>query len=125
MKSMTPAELQKLLTEAVIGAQQELASVATHDNPHARRAFELLTSAMDRVILAAHQAYPNRADISAAVGTVQEARGESAACACDCHADRQGRREWPLLTDSLGEITACSRCRDEHRRLMPPQDSAA
>lgn len=122
MKSMTPAELHKLLTEAVIGAQQELAKVSGHENPHVRRAYELLTSAMDRVIYAAHQAYPDRPDISAALGTT----AELAACPCDCHSDRQGRREWPLLSDSLGEITACSRCRDEHRRMMPPQqDSAA
>jgi hypothetical protein len=125
MKHMTPAELHKLLTEAVIGAHQELSSVASHDNPHVRRAYELLTSTMDRVIFAAHQANPDRSDISAAVGTAHHSRGESDACGCDCHADRQGRREWPLMTDSLGEITACSLCRDEHRRLMPPQDTAA
>lgn len=124
MKRMTPAELQKLLTEAVMGAHQELEQVG-HENPHVRQAYELLTMAMDRVIYAAHQAYPDRPDISAAVDQIRDARGELSACPCECHTDRQGRREWPLLNDSLGEITACSRCRDDHQRLMPPRDTAA
>jgi len=124
MKRMTPAELQKLLTDAVIGAHQELER-AGHENPHVRQAYELLTAAMDRVICAAHQAYPDRTDLSAAVKSINDSRGELAACPCECHSDRQGRREWPLMSDSLGEITACSRCRDNHQRLMPPRDSAA
>lgn len=124
MKRMTAAELHKLLTEAIMGAHQELSRSPSHDDLHVRRAHEILTSVMDRIIFAAHRAYPDRADISAAIPLHDPRRAIVEACPCDCHADGQGRREWPLVTDSLGEITACSRCRDSHR-LAPPQDSAA
>lgn len=121
---MTSAELHKLLTQAVIGAQQELAS-GGYDSPHVRRAYELLTSVMNRVIYAAHHAYPDRVDFAAAMRVAHDVRGEFGACPCACHSDGHGRREWPLLSDAVGEITACARCRDDHPRLMPPQDSAA
>lgn len=124
MKRMTPAELHKLLTEAIMGAHQELSRSPSHDDLHVRRAHEILTSVMDRIIFAAHHAHPERADISAAIPRHDPHRPLAEACPCHCHADNLGRRDWPLLTDTLGEITACSRCRDAHR-VAPPQDSAA
>jgi hypothetical protein len=124
MKPMTPAELHKLLTEAVIGAHQELADVLEHADPSVRRAHAILTAAIDRVMHAAHESHPDEADVGAVVADIHDRRTADA-CPCSCHSDGHGHREWPLLTDSVGRITACSRCRPDHDRAAPRRDSAA
>ena len=125
MRKMTPPELNKLLVDAIMRAHQELTATDQHDDPHVRHAYDLLTSAMDRVISAGHLAFPHQADISAAIASIQDPHRDPTACPCECHSDGQGRRDWPLLTDALGEITACSACREDHERFRRPRDTAA
>lgn len=120
---MTPAELHKLLVDTVVAAHQELSSISELSDPAVVRAYELLTSAIDRVLNAAHEAHPDEADVDGVVAEIHRRRLE--ACACSCHSDGHGQREWPLLTDSVARITACSSCRDDHDRMAPRQDSAA
>ena len=124
MKPMTPAELHALLMETVVAAQQELASAAEHDDPAVRRAYDILTSAINRVIHAAHQSYTERADVGGVVADIHDRR-RMEACPCSCHSDGHGHREWPLLSDSVSLVTACSRCREDHERAAPRRDSAA
>lgn len=124
MKPMTPAELHKLLMETVVAAHQELESASDHLDPAARRAHEILTSAINRVIHAAHRSHAERADVGGVVADIHDRR-RMEACPCSCHSDGHGNREWPLLTDSVGLVTACSRCRDDHERAAPRRDSAA
>ena len=123
MTPMTPAELHKLLVAAVVGAHQELASVGEFADPAVVRASEILTSAIDRVLHAANEAHAADADVADLVANIHRRRME--ACACSCHSDGHGQREWPLITDSVARITACSSCRDEHDRMAPRRDSAA
>jgi hypothetical protein len=124
MKPMTPAELHKLLMETVVAAHQELESASDHLDPAARRAHEILTSAINRVIHAAHRSHAERADVGGVVADIHDRR-RMEACPCSCHSDGHGNREWPLLTDSVGLVTACSRCRDDHERAALRRDSAA
>lgn len=124
MKPMTPAELHKLLVEAVALAHQELASITEETDPAVTRARDILTSAIDRVIHAANEAHAERADVGDVVADIHDHR-RMEACACPCHSDGRGNREWPLLTDSVGLMTACSRCREDHERMVPRRDSAA
>ena len=124
MKPMTPAELHKLLMETVVAAHQELGNASDHDDPAVRRAHELLTTAINRVIHAAHRSYTERADVGSVVADIHDRRGMEA-CGCACHSDGHGNREWPLLADSVGLVTACSRCREDHERAAPRRDSAA
>jgi len=124
MKPMTPAELHKLLVEAVAQAHQELASVTGETDPAVDRAREILTSAIDRVIHAANEANPDDADVGSVVADIHDRR-RMEACACPCHSDGHGNREWPLLADSVGLVTACSRCREDHERRGRRRDSAA
>lgn len=124
MNPMTPAELHKLLTEAVIAAHQELANVSEHADPSVRRAFEVLTAAIDRIIHAANEAYPDRADVATVIADIHGQR-RLEGCPCPCHSDGHGQREWPLLTDSVARVTACSQCRADHDRMAPRRDSAA
>jgi hypothetical protein len=117
MPRMTPAELHKLLTDAVMAAHRELATAADaefHD-PSVRRAFEILTEAMDRVMLAASEAYPDDPDVAGLIAHVHQPPEQLDACSCTCHSDGHGHREWPLLTDFVGGVTACSRCRPKHK----------
>jgi hypothetical protein len=123
MKPMTPAELHRLLLETIVAAHQELDSMAERTDPAVNRARDILTSAINRVIHAAHQSYTERADVGSVVADIHDHRME--ACGCVCHSDGQGNREWPLLSDSVGRVTACSRCRDDHERAAPRRDSAA
>lgn len=122
MKPMTPAELHKLLIDTVVAAHQELESA--QDDPAVRRAHDLLTSAINRVIHAAHRSYTERADVGGVVADIHDRR-RMEACPCSCHSDGHGNREWPLLSDSVGLVTACSRCREDHERATPRRDSAA
>jgi hypothetical protein len=124
MKPMTPAELHTLLTDAIMGAHQELVNVPEPADPGVRRAYEILTAAIDRVIQAAHDAFPDQADVGAVVADIHDHRTADA-CSCPCHTDGHGHREWPLLTDSVARITACSQCRPTHDRMAPRRDSAA
>jgi hypothetical protein len=124
MHPMTPAELHKLLVEAVVAAHQELENSADLDNPAVRRAQNILTSAINRVIHAAHKGYRDQADVAAVVADIHDRR-RMEACPCTCHTDMHGNREWPLLTDSVGLVTACSKCREDHERAVPRRDSAA
>ena len=124
MHPMTPAELHKLLIEAISAAHQELTGGDEHEDPAVRRAHSILTSAIDRVIHAAHEADAAQANLGAVVADIHQHR-RMEACPCTCHSDGQGNREWPLLGDSVGHITACSRCRDDHERAAPRRDSAA
>ena len=120
---MTPAELHKLLVDTLIGAHRELASVSEFADPAVIRAFELLTSTVDRVLQAANASHADEADVASLVASIHRRRIE--ACACSCHSDGHGQREWPLLTDSVARITACSTCREDHDRMAPRRDSAA
>ena len=124
MKPMTPAELHKLLVDAVAAAHQELTNVEGDTDPAVTRARDILMSAIDRVIHAANEADPERANVGDVVADIHDRR-RMEACACPCHSDAHGNREWPLLVDSVGLITACSRCRDDHERMAPRRDSAA
>lgn len=124
MHPMTPSELHKLLIEAIAAAHQELAGADAHEDPAVRRAHEILTSAIDRVIHAAHEAHSAQANLGAVVADIHRQRRVEA-CPCTCHSDGNGNREWPLLADSVGSITACSRCREDHERAAPRRDSAA
>ena len=124
MKPMTPAELHKLLVDAVARAHQELASVTGETDPAVERARDILTSAIDRVIHAANEANPDDADVGSVVADIHDRRRVEA-CACPCHSDGHGNREWPLLADSVGLVTACSRCREDHERRGRRRDSAA
>jgi hypothetical protein len=124
MTPMTPAELHKLLVEAVAAAHHELASLAEETDPAVTRARDILTSAIDRVIHAANETDPERADVGAVIADIHDRRRPEA-CACPCHSDGHGHREWPLLVDMVGRITACSRCREDHERMAPRRDSAA
>jgi len=124
MNPMTPAELHKLLVEAMMAAHKELEKVADHDDPAVRRAHDVLSSAINRVIHAAHEAHGEQADVGAVVADIHDRR-RMEACGCSCHADGHGNREWPLLSDSVARVTACTRCRDDHERAAPRQDSAA
>ena len=121
---MTPAELHKLLVEAVAAAHQELANASDKADPAVMRAHAILTSAINRVIHAAHEAFADQADVAKVVADIHDRR-RMEACPCSCHSDGQGNREWPLLTDSVGRVTACSRCREDHERAVPRRDSAA
>jgi hypothetical protein len=123
MKPMTPSELHRLLLETIVAAHQELDGTDQTD-PAVQRAHEILTSAINRVIHAAHQAYTERADVGAVIADIHDRR-RMEACGCSCHSDGQGNREWPLLSDSVGLVTACSRCREDHERAAPRRDSAA
>lgn len=124
MKPMTPAELHKLLIDAVAAAHEQLASVTDETDPAVERARDILTAAIDRVINAANETHPDRADVGDVVADIHDRRRLDA-CACTCHSDGHGNREWPLLADSVGLITACSRCREDHERMAPRRDSAA
>lgn len=124
MTPMTPAELHKLLTDAVIAAHQELESVTEYTDPGVRRASDILTSAIDRIIHAANEAYPQSADVGGIVAHIHDHR-RLESCPCTCHADGHGQREWPLLTDSVARVTACSQCRADHDRTAARRDSAA
>ena len=124
MKPMTPVELHKLLVDAVAAAHRELVSVSDETDPAIGRARDILTSAIDRVIHAASKTHAETADLGAVVADIHEQR-RTEACACDCHSDGRGNREWPLLVDEVGRMTACSRCRDDHERMAPRRDSAA
>jgi hypothetical protein len=124
MHPMTPAELHKLLVEAVVAAYQELEKASGGSDPAARRAHEILTAAINRVVHAAHEAFAEQADVAAVIADIHDRR-RMEACACECHSDGHGNREWPLLTDSVGLVTACSRCREAHERAAPRRDSAA
>ena len=124
MKPMTPAELHKLLVDAVAAAHQELSSVSDDADPAVARARDILTSAIDRVINAANEAHPERADVGDVVAEIHDHR-RLEACACTCHTDGHGNREWPLLVDPVGRMTACSQCREAHERAAPRRDSAA
>ena len=124
MNPMTPAELHKLLVEAVVAAHQELERLSEQSDPAARRAHEILTAAINRVIHAAHESFAERADVAAVVADIHDLR-RMEACSCTCHSDVNGNREWPLLTDSVALVTACSKCRDAHERAAPRRDSAA
>ena len=124
MKPMTPAELHRLLVDAVAQAHQELTSVTGETDPAVERARDILTSAIDRVIHAANEANPDDADVGAVVADIHDRR-RMEACSCPCHSDAHGNREWPLLADSVGLVTACSRCREDHERMVPRRDSAA
>jgi hypothetical protein len=123
MTPMTPAELHKLLVDTVVGAHQELASISEFADPAVTRAYDILTAAIDRVLHAAHAAHPEEADLDGVVASIHSRRVE--ACGCSCHSDGHGQREWPLLTDSVGRITACASCREDHDRMAPRRDSAA
>jgi len=124
MRPMTPAELHKLLVDAVAAAHQELSSVEDESEPAVARAREILTSAIDRVINAANEADPESADVGDVVADIHDRR-RLEACSCPCHADGHGNREWPLLADPVGRMTACSQCREDHERMAPRRDSAA
>ena len=124
MPPMTPAELHKLLVEAMVAAHQELDQTSDLADPAVRRAHEILTTAINRVIHAAHESHAERADVGDVVADIHDRR-RMEACPCACHSDGQGNREWPLLADSVGRVTACSRCRDDHDRAAPRRDSAA
>lgn len=124
MNPMTPAELHKLLVEAVAAAHEELSSVSDEADPAVIRARDILTSAIDRVLHAASEAHADQADIAGVVADIH-GRRRTEACACPCHSDGHGHREWPLLADTVGRITACSQCRDDHERMAPRRDSAA
>jgi hypothetical protein len=124
MKPMTPAELHKLLMETVVAAHQELEGATEPAEPAVRRAHDILTSAINRVIHAAHRSYGEPADVGSVVADIHDRR-RMEACPCPCHSDGHGNREWPLLTDSVGLVTACSRCREDHERAAPRRDSAA
>lgn len=124
MKPMTPAELHKLLVDAVAAAHQELSSIEGETDPAVDRARDILTSAIDRVINAANETHPDRADVGDVVADIHDHR-RMEACACTCHGDGRGNREWPLLTDAVARMTACSQCRDDHERMAPRRDSAA
>ena len=123
MTPMTPAELHKLLVDTVVGAHQELESISEFADPAVRRAYDLLTSAIDRVLHAADAAHRDEADVADLVANIHRRRME--ACSCSCHSDGHGQREWPLLTDSVARITACTSCREDHDRMAPRRDSAA
>jgi hypothetical protein len=114
---MTPAELHKLLTDALIAAQRELANAATTEfpDPSVQRAHEILKHAMDRVMLAASQAYPDDPDVAGLIAHIHQPLEQLDACSCPCHSDGHGMREWPLLDNVVGEITACSQCRPKHK----------
>jgi hypothetical protein len=120
---MTPAELHKLLIDTLIGAHQELASISEFADPAVSRAYELLTSTIDRVLHAANASHAEEADVADLVANIHRRRME--ACGCACHSDGHGQREWPLLADSVARITACSTCREDHDRMAPRRDSAA
>ena len=124
MKPMTPAELHKLLVETVVAAHQELDSISDPADPAVRRAHDILASAINRVIHAAHESHSERADVADVVADIHDRR-RMEACGCECHADGNGNREWPLLSDSVGLVTACTRCREAHERAAPRRDSAA
>ena len=124
MKPMTPAELHRLLLETIVAAHQELDSLSERADPAVNRAHDILTSAINRVIHAAHRSHTERADVGDVVADIHDRR-HMEACPCSCHSDGQGNREWPLLSDSVGRVTACSRCRDDHERAAPRHDSAA
>jgi hypothetical protein len=124
MKPMTAAELHKLLVDAVAAAHQELSSVTDETDPAVGRARDILTSAIDRVMLAANGSNPERADVGDVVADIHDRR-RMEACSCPCHADGRGNREWPLLVDPVGRMTACSQCREDHERMAPRRDSAA
>jgi hypothetical protein len=120
---MTPAELHKLLLDTVVGAHKELATVGEFADPAVLRAIELLTSAINRVLHVANEAHADEADVADVVANIH--RGRIEACACPCHSDGHGHREWPLLTDSVARITACANCREDHDRVTIRRDSAA
>src|SRR6185503_2703690 len=76
MKPMTPAELHRLLLETIVAAHQELDSISERTDPAVNRARDILTSAINRVIHAAHKSYAERADVGSVVADIHDHRME-------------------------------------------------